>query len=125
MSELSLVNPSRLVQAVYECQQWMPFRLAYTLYYTFVVWPLQQLYVRGWWRNMPPEDICAHLTNYKSDFWLQHSTECNELISNHFSSYLVWILFAFYVYVVYAILKMCQTCTRNTNDLRRRNYGRD
>jgi hypothetical protein len=86
-------------------QAWVPVQwlrgtlvgqVLYTSYVAVVVYPLQQLYIRGWWNGRPMEDICAHLTNHQSKFWIQHPEECAIVIENNFDSWLVYTQFALY-----------------------------
>lgn len=74
-------------------------RATYALYVCVVVWPLQQVYLRGWWRNMPAADICAHLTAHRSAFWSEQSLACVEIIHNNFDSWLVYAQFALYLVI--------------------------
>ncbi len=83
----------------YVIQSWAG-RSVYTVYWFLFHYPLQQLYLRGYWQSRTPEDICASITQYKADFWHEHPVECDELIYNHFDSYLVWIQMAAYVLVL-------------------------
>lgn len=77
-------------------------KIVYATYVCLIVWPLQQVYIRGWWKNMPPPDICASLTNHRSEFWSQQPGACIEIIHNNFDSYIVY--FQFFLYIVMWIL---------------------
>ncbi len=66
------------------------FRAAYTLWDFLVQVPAEHLYFRGYWRNIPEQDICAAVTHFDSGFWLQNQDACLEVIANDLDSWMVW-----------------------------------
>jgi hypothetical protein len=52
----------------------------------------------GFWQGKKPETICSHLTMSPDDFWIRNMEECQRIISQHFSSWV--ILFEIIVYFV-------------------------
>jgi|UniRef100_A0A6C0IXJ6 hypothetical protein len=96
----------------------MALQLAYAkvtlIHHYLVVIPLQHFYIRGWWRNLPIPDICAQLTQYRSEFWSAHSEACADVIANHFDAILVYAHFFLYVCVVvsfvFEILRAIRRC---------------
>jgi hypothetical protein len=88
--------------------------IVHRLYLIGVLWPLQQLYHRGFWNGRPLTDICAQLTQHRSEFWRDHLDECLLVIDNNFDSWLVWMHFAFYVLawllLVRGLLRRCNCC---------------
>jgi hypothetical protein len=84
------------------------------VYQCLIVIPLQHFYIRAWWKNLPESDICAQLTHYRSQFWLQHSAACADVISSHFDAWLIYAQFFLYMYVLVSIvrgfLRYCVYC---------------
>lgn len=72
----------------------------YKAHAVVLVSPLQQLYLRGAWKNRPTADICAELTQHRSSFWAQHADECQLVIANQFDSWLVYIYAALYLTLI-------------------------
>ena len=75
------------------------------LYDALVLHPLQHLYVRGVWGNLPLADICAQLTKHRSEFWLLHPGECSLIVRNNFDGWFVWGQFVAYIAVIYCALR--------------------
>lgn len=82
--------------------------------YTLLVAPLRALYfygpaVMGWggWAGMPPEDICAAMTQVPAAAWasdVAHRTHCAELLDRKFTTVLVASSVAAYAVLVYKLL---------------------
>ena len=83
------------------------YKALHTSYITFIVYPLSQLYLRGFWSNLPMIDICAHLTSHRSDFWSQHFDECLLIVENNFDSWLVYALFILYLGMWIFFVRRC------------------
>ena len=67
-----------------------------TVYSTAVRAPLRRLYFEGpsawgagFWAGQQRADICAQLTQFNSDFWVRHTSECTDLIDQRFRSFVV------------------------------------
>ena len=83
-----------------------------SVYYLFVVYPVQEFFLRGWWRSMQFKDICASLTGAPSDFWAAHSAECYDVVYKDFASILAYIHLAMYVFMLlYLVVRCCRRCT--------------
>lgn len=82
-------------------------RLMALSYQTLVVKPLFHLYLKGpsmghfgFWQDSNPEDICSTLTNAPSQFWIDHTDECDALIWKKFQSILVLVDLVLYIFLI-------------------------
>lgn len=72
-----------------------------------VVYPLEQFFLRGFWRGKALKDICAELTNNSSDFWNDHLVECEHLVYREFDSWLAYAEIALYFLFICAVVWRC------------------
>lgn len=97
------------LDAIRNTKIWTEIR---SVYYLAVVYPVQEFFLRGWWRSMQFKDICASLTGAPSDFWAMHSAECYDVVYKDFASVLAYIHLALYVFVLlYLLVRCCRRCT--------------
>lgn len=80
-------------------------KMARLAYVVFVVFPVREIYVRFWWKNMPLHDICAHITSYQSAFWRVERDHCMRIIDNEIDAILVACSFVLYIYVWMLIVR--------------------
>ena len=84
------------------------------VYTALVLWPAQQMYIRGVWNGLPPEDVCAHLTRHRSQFWRENVDECMRVIYANFDAWIVCAQTLLYVlvtvYVAYRALRCVLDC---------------
>jgi len=81
------------------------------VYYLVVVYPVQEVFLRGWWRGMQFKDICAALTGASSDFWGDHTLECYDVVFRDFSSLLAYIHFGLYMFLIlYILVRLVRMC---------------
>lgn len=93
---------------------WSIFKGVIASVYTAVVMsPLKRLYFdgprfygHGFWKGAAPQDICAALTNHDSDFWLQHSDACQQIIDKDFYAIVVLAETIGYFIVLYFAVKL-------------------
>ena len=64
----------------------------------------------GFWRGAPSHEICAALTNVESDFWKNHSNECESLIAKEVQAYVVLIETITYFGLLLYALKASANC---------------
>lgn len=69
---------------------------AWMIYYGFVFYPFEQLYLRGYLRGEAREDMCARVTGQPSVFWLQHSDACTEIVARYVDSFVVIVVCTIY-----------------------------
>jgi hypothetical protein len=82
--------------------------------YTLLVAPLRALYFHGpaamgWggWAGMPPEDICAAMTQVPASAWASdaaHRTHCADLLDRKFTTVLVAASVAAYAVCLYKLV---------------------
>lgn len=91
---------------------WTPLvALATWAHWTFIVHPLETLYMHGprflgCWEGKPVEDICVSLApRSRAEFWLDHPEECMAMVDKNIYS---WILVTQYLLgglVIWAVAK--------------------
>lgn len=74
-------------------------------FYAFFVWPFHEIYRRGYWHGRTNAEICAVLTQYRTDFWMQHATECVIIVEAHFDSLYVYAQFIAYIILVLFLMR--------------------
>lgn len=79
-----------------------------TVYSTAVRAPLRRLYFEGpcawgagFWAGQNRVDICAQLTQFTSDFWVRHMSECTDLIEQRYRSFVVSVEITAYSVLLY------------------------
>lgn len=99
------------------------------LYHYSVVSPLYSLYMNGprnmiicFWQGRPASAICSELTGYDEIFWVEHASDCEQLITRNFRSFLVTVectaYFTLVLFLVYSALQSLRdSCTRRKNQL--------
>lgn len=74
---------------------WTPLNIIFfvfsALYENVVVKPLSRMYLVGYWMNRDQDKICYDITGVSEIDWGAHSTECQQVISNHFTSWIVFL----------------------------------
>ena len=55
----------------------------------------------GFWEGQSAHDICAHLTSFSSDFWLQHRSECARMVRQRTDTFLVSVETLLYSLLLY------------------------
>lgn len=102
-----------------------------SLYNRAFFWPIYRLYRHGpslhgygFWRGAPSHEICAALTNVESDFWKNHSNECESLIAKEVQAYVVLIETVTYFGLLLYVLKssaqcLCRLHNRDTQHTKR------
>jgi len=85
-------------------------RVATAMYGFLVVWPMQHLYVRGIWGNRPFHDICAEITQHRSEFWARNPEECLLILENNFDSWVVWLQVVVYFVFLAALIRKILRC---------------
>ena len=73
-----------------------------------LVWPLEQVYRRTYWRNLPAAEICASLTGVPAAHWqFDNEPACIDLIYRNFDSWLaVQEVALFYLLLVFTALQL-------------------
>lgn len=81
--------------------------------YWVITWPLEQLYLRGYWRGRSLPEICSGLAPIHGDavFWYSQPVACAALIGAHFDSYAVWIYMAIYWMLAAILIRRILKCT--------------
>jgi hypothetical protein len=83
--------------------------LLQTVYLTFIINPLKQLYLFGpefmqLWGGKMPSEICQVVTSYSEEFWKSHGEECNEIVEKKFISFKVTIeIILYFIFLIYFI----------------------
>lgn len=78
------------------------------LSYITITYPLEQLYVRGFWRGRTMPEICSSLAPVRGDsaFWHSQPAACAALVHAHFDSYAIWVYMGLYWMAVAVILRV-------------------
>lgn len=76
----------------------------YGIYQSVIVNPLSRLYLLGYWANSEQDKICYRITGVSEIDWSKHRTECEKVISNHFTSWIVIVETVFYFVILVKLL---------------------
>lgn len=68
-----------------------------------LIYPCEQFYKRGLWRNRHFHDICAQLTKHDAEFWSRHPDACAEIIARDMDSWIAYFHFGLYFLLLLAI----------------------
>lgn len=76
--------------------------------YYLLTYPLEQLYLRGFWRGRAMPEICSALAPVSGDaaFWHSQPDACASLVYSHFDSYAVWVYMGIYLMVIALTLRL-------------------
>lgn len=91
-------------------------------YHYAIVHPMHSLYMNGprnvivsFWQGRPNSAICAELSGYDEVFWIEHASDCEQIVARGFNSFRITvectIYFMLLLYVVYtSILELRLNC---------------
>lgn len=86
------------------------------VHHVAVAAPMHKLYFQGptmhgygFWGGAAPEDICAAVSNTSALFWMGHPGQCELVLLQHFTAFLVAVEVAGYVYAAYRMVSWAST----------------
>ena len=100
------------IKGLHPMQQWF-----HTLFESFIVSPVRKMFLHGpaslgCWAGQTVEDICSQLTQTPSYFWATHEEECQNLIEQRFTTFLVSTQTLLYFITLYKCLgAVCEIAT--------------
>lgn len=70
----------------------------------FYKWPLEMLYMYGYWGSAAREDLCGQLTGYDAKFWAANEEDCNRIIDRKIDQITTLVACMMYFYFVFSTI---------------------